>query len=299
MRSLIAVSILAMAAWGGESSPLRIVASTPSLASIAQRIGGDRVRAEAICQPDQDPHFVEVKPSYVMRVRKALMIVKIGLELDPWMDALVEQAGNRSVLKGRPGHVDASLGIQALDVPVVVDRSQGDVHPFGNPHYWLDPANGGRIAQTLCDALCDVDPEGAGAYRKNLDAFQKTLNEKLRAWEERLEPCRGCCLITYHRSWSYFMNRFGLKVPIELEPKPGLPPSAAHLESVVRTAKASSACCIVQEPFQPEKPGRFVSEKAGIPLLVLHTEPAPDEGIADYLALFDKAVEALAKACGP
>ncbi len=295
LPALVAVT-LGVTAWGAEKK-LKVVTATESLKSIVEAVGGDRVEVDAIARSGDDPHFIEVKPSYILRLRKADMIVKIGMELDPWMDAIARQAGNRAILKGQSGHVDASQGIEVLEVPAVLDRSQGDVHPFGNPHYWLDPENGKRISCTVCDALCRLDPGSTKDYQDRRDAFGKRLEEKLAAWEKRLAPFKGAPVVTYHRSWSYFMRRFGLTVSVELESKPGIPPSAEHLEKVVTMSKAQGVRCILQQPFNPEKPGRYISEKAGgIPLLVLDSEPAPDKGVPDYLGMFDRDIEALATA---
>ena len=294
---VLGIALLLAGPLAAGEKKLKVVASTPTLQSIVEEVGGDRVEAEAICRPDQDPHFVDMKPSLIMRLRKADLIVRIGMELDQWMDAMIEQSGNRAIQRGQPANLDASGGVEKRDVPAVVDRSNGDVHPYGDPHYWLDPANAPRIAAEICDTLCVLDPGSAKEYQARRDSFGKRLEEKLAGWQKRLEPFKGRAIITFHRSFGYFMSRFGFTVPIELEPKPGIEPSAEHLDKVVRVAKSQRIACILQEPFRVDKPGKFVSEQAGsVPVLVLHDEPAPKEGIPGYLTMMDRLVEGVAQA---
>ncbi|MCD6024007.1 MAG: periplasmic solute binding protein [Fibrobacteria bacterium] len=267
---------------------VKVAASLPDLASIAAYVGGDQVEVFSIARPNANPHFVEVLPSYMIRVARADVYLKAGLGMDPWADAVLEGSRNNSIRV-----VDASAGVAVLEKPAgKVDASQGDVHPQGNPHYWLDPANGARIAETVRDALKRADPAHAALYDANAARFRAEAETRLEGWKERMAPLKGSAIVTYHSSWVYFARAFGLRVVGHVEPFPGIPPTARHLRDLVGVIRASQAKILLQEPYYPGKDPEFLARETGIRV---HRFTPACEGTApgDYLKHFDAMVAAL------
>jgi ABC-type Zn uptake system ZnuABC Zn-binding protein ZnuA len=277
---------------------LRIVATTPDLASIAQAVGGDAVEVTAIARPTEDPHFVDAKPSYILLLNKADMLIEGGAALEAgWLPPLLDSARNPRIALGAPGRVVASQGISLLEVPTVADRSMGDVHPFGNPHYLLDPANAAIVAQTVADALCGVDHEHCDDYEARARQFRAAIDAKLLEWQSLLSTARGEKIVTYHKDFDYFAQRFGLDVAGTLEPKPGIPPSAAHLAALIPRMKAQNVRLIIVEPNRERQNPEFVAEKTGARVLLLPIMPG-GEGTVDYIGLIDYDVRQVAGAVG-
>jgi ABC-type Zn uptake system ZnuABC Zn-binding protein ZnuA len=275
---------------------LNVVTTTPTLASIAESVGGEHVSVTSIGSGDEDPHFIQAKPSYMMKARKADLWIRIGLELEIGYEGLILQGSrNPRIQINTPGHLDASEGILKLEVPTgKIDRSMGDVHPMGNPHYWLDPYNGRIIAQNICQRLKLLDPEHAGDYDRNLAAFLSKLDNAMTGWAAKLKPFEHSKIVTYHRSWPYFANRFNLNVVAELEPKPGIPPGPGHILEVINTMKSEKAKVILMEPFYNRDDAEAVAKKTGAKVVVVPN--AVNEQVKDYIAMLDNVVNRLSDA---
>lgn len=293
-RFSLLVSLLASAlcAVGVSAAParVRVAASLPDLASIATSVGGDAVEVFSIARPGANPHFVEVLPSYMIRVAKAEVYLKAGLGLDPWADAIVDGSRN-----GALRVVDASAGVRVLEKPSgKVDASQGHVHPEGNPHYWLDPENGIRVAATVRDALKAADPARAARYDSGYAAFRAEAEARIRALRERMAPLRGAALVTYHSSWPYFADAFGLRIVGRVEPFPGIPPTARHLAELAETIRAEKAAILIQEPYYPGKDAEMLARKTGIRVFRFAPSCEGTEAGA-YLRHFETMADALLK----
>ncbi|MGQ0702832.1 MAG: metal ABC transporter substrate-binding protein [Gemmatimonadales bacterium] len=277
---------------------LRIVTSTTDLANIAGQVGRARVRVTHISQGYQDPHFVEAKPSFVLDLRKADLFAYVGLDLEiGWMQPLLDGARNSKILRGAPGNVDVSSVIPVIDVPQgAVDRSQGDVHPLGNPHYWLDPENGKLIARLFRDRMSELDPAGASTYAANAQAFERALDAAAREWAADLAQIRGKPVVAWHTSWRYFAEYTGMRIVGFMEPKPGVPPSASHLAGLILTMQRTGAKLIIMEPFYNRKTADFVASKTGAQVLVLPPSVGGVPGVTDYVSLMKSDIARVAAA---
>jgi zinc/manganese transport system substrate-binding protein len=277
---------------------LNIVTTTTNLASIAKTIGGEHVNVSSISTGKEDPHFIEAKPSYMLKAKDADLWIRNGLELEiGYEELIIEGSRNQRIRIGSPGHLDASEGITPLEVPILkIDRSMGDVHPLGNPHYWLDPENGKIIAQNICRRLKQLDPEHADDYDRNLASFERKIDNAMAGWSAKLKPFEHTKIITYHRSWSYFARRFDLEVAAELEPKPGIPPSPGHLKDVIETVKENNIKVCLIEPFYNEKPANFISQNTGVKVVVVPASVNGTKEAQDYIGLIDTIVEKLSEA---
>ncbi len=275
---------------------LNVVTTTPTFASIAESVGGEHVSVTSIGSGDEDPHFIQAKPSYMMKARKADLWICVGMELEIGYEGLILQGSrNPRIQKNTPGHLDASEGIMKLEVPTgKIDRSMGDVHPLGNPHYWLDPYNGKIIAKNICRRLKQLDPEHAGDYDRNLAAFLSKLDNAMAGWVAKLKPFEHSKIVIYHRSWPYFANRFNLDVVAELEPKPGIPPGPGHILEVINTMKSEKARVILMEPFYNRDDAEAVANKTGAKVVVVPN--AVNEQVKDYIAMLDNVVNRLSEA---
>ncbi len=286
---LLAVPVaLALALASPAAAKLRVAASTNDLASIAASVGGNQVEVFAIARPTSDPHRVETLPSHMVKVSRAQVYLRIGLGLDQWAQAIVDGSRNRNVQI-----VDCSRGVTVLEKPAgKVDASMGDVHPDGNPHYWLDPRNGAVVARNIAEAFATADAANAAAYRQRADAFAM---EAQAAWQRNAESAKGLhshAVFTYHRSWSYFADAFGLQVVNTVEPVPGIPPTARHLAELVRQARSRSVTLLIQEPYFASDGGKFLARQAGVRQVVQSTSCAlPIAG--SYLRHFDELLSAL------
>jgi len=268
---------------------VRVAASTNDLASIASSVGGDQVEAFSIARPNADVHRVEVLPSYMVRVSKAQIYLKVGLGLDAWADGIIDGSRNQKLVV-----VDCSVNVPVLEKPTgQVNASMGDVHPSGNPHYWLDPRNGAIAARTIAEALSRVDPAHASGYRARADAFGKEAQE---TWERLKESAGGLptkAIVTYHRSWPYFGAAFGLDVAGTVEPRPGIHPTAKHLAELVGVVKERRIPVLLQEPYFSGDAGRFLAREGG--LRVVTASPSCDAPSAgSYLKHFSGIMSALA-----
>jgi len=275
---------------------LRVVTVSEDLAYLARRVGGDAVQVHSLSSGDQDIHMVEPRPSMVMKVKRADFFVRTGLDLDMWADSLLAAARNKKVSYGAPGYVDASVGLKLLQVPEgKIDGSMGDIHIFGNPHYWLDPANAKTMAKNIAAGLCRVKPDGCAAFKTNKAAFDEELEGRLREWSARLAPFKGASIVTYHNSWVYFAERFGLEIIGNIEPKPGIPPTPSHLRELIDTMKARKAKVIMAESFFPRQGPESVAMKTGAAVLEVPSSTGGIPGIESYFDLFDFVTKELAE----
>jgi len=276
---------------------VQVVTTTTDLASIARLVGGDRVKVDSIAAGNQDPHFVDAKPSFLVKLKKADLFVEVGLELEiGWAPNLLSNSRNPKIQTGAPGFVDASAGIAPLQIPTAADRSAGDIHPYGNPHYWLDPVNGKQIAANIAAGLERVDPAGAEAYRANLAAFDAKIDSSLAQWTEKMKPLAGVPIVAYHNSWPYFERRFGFKVVGFVEPKPGIPPSGRYVAELAETMKQQKVQVILMSPFYDQKTAELVSRLSGAKVVTLSNSVDGLPGADDYFKLFDVNVGLLADA---
>lgn len=267
---------------------VRVVTTTTDLASIAREIGGDRVEVTAIAAGHQDPHFVDAKPSYLVQLQRADLFVEVGLDLEiGWAPTLLTNSRNARIQPGGPGYVDASTGVERLQVPSAVDRTQGDIHPYGNPHYWLDPANGHRIAANIAAGLERVDPEGAVGYRQRQAAFDSRLDRALARWAGEATVLAGVPVVAYHNSWPYFERRFGFDVVAFIEPKPGIPPSGRYVAELAERMKRDGVKLILMSTFYDQKTADLVARLSGAEIVTLANSVEGIEGADDYLKLFD------------
>jgi zinc/manganese transport system substrate-binding protein/zinc transport system substrate-binding protein len=272
---------------------LAIVTTTTDLRSLVEAVGGDRVSVVSLVPPNFDPEEYQPKPQDLARLKNARMVVRVGLDFDLWFDRLLAQAGE-GVRRGAPGYVDASFAIAALDVRgVAVGPGDGHGHGNGNPHYWLDPKNAEIITGNILEALGRIDPDNGSRYEANRQAFLARLAGRLAEWETKLTALRGVPLVAYHNSWAYLARRFRLDVVGFVEPKPGVPPSPAHLAGLIATMQARQARIIVRQPHEPEKDVAFLARRTGSAVVVLAASVGALPGADDYIALFDRNVAAL------
>ena len=297
-RSLLLMLLLTGLGALPAAAQLRVVTSTTDLWDIARQVGGTRVRVKAISTGYQDPHFVEAKPSFVLDLQKADIWAYIGLDLERgWAPVLLSGARNARILPGGSGDVDVSRAIPLLDVPTGnVDRSQGDVHPLGNPHYWLDPGNAVRIAQLFRDRFSQADPAGSSVYEANTTAFAARLAGAEREWAPQRARLKGKPIVAWHTSWRYLAEYAGLTIVGFLEPKPGVPPSPSHLAGLIETMQRTGARVIVMEPWYDRKTAQLVASKTGAKLVVLPPSVGGEKGLDDYAATLRHAISTLAEA---
>ncbi|MBU0616530.1 MAG: metal ABC transporter substrate-binding protein [Planctomycetes bacterium] len=332
----IAACLVAASALPAEAGDtLRIVTTTTDLAAIARAVGGDKVEVTAIATGREDPHFIAAKPSYMMAARKADLWIRVGMELEIGYEELIlDGSRNPKIRIGTSGHLDASEGILRLEVPTQkVDRSMGDIHPLGNPHYWLDPLNARIVAKNIGKRLAELAPEQAEYFNEQVKCFQRELDERMfgselvaklgggKLWaallKERLDalldrpevpplggwlavmrPHVGKKIVTYHCSWSYFAHRFGLVVLDELEPKPGIPPSPGHVADVVKRIKAEGVELLLMEPFYSRKAPELVASQTGITVVECANSVGGQPEASDYLAMIDNIVKRVSAAFG-
>lgn len=270
-------------------SPLKVVATTEDLASLAREVGGDRVAVEAIARGYQDPHFVEAKPSFILKFSRADLLIVVGRELEiGWLPALINNSRNAKIQVGAPGYLDPSAGVKILEIPSgQITRAMGDVHPSGNPHYWLDPGNGRAIAKAIRDRLTQLDPEGKATFAQRYDDFDKRLAAAERRWDAAMAPYKGTKVVTYHRSWPNFTDRFGLNVIGYVEPKPGVPPSPSHTIELIAEMKRQQVKVIIIEPYFDSKTPKQIAAKTGAQVLTMAPSVGGVPGTDDYIKLFD------------
>jgi ABC-type Zn uptake system ZnuABC Zn-binding protein ZnuA len=286
---------------GAAAPKLNVVATLPDLAAIAREIGGEHLQVASLAQGMEDPHFVDPKPSFVRVLNKADLLIEGGADLESgWLPPLVNSARNPRIRRGAPGNMLAAKGVRLLEAPAGgADRSQGDVHPYGNPHFLLDPRNSRIVASHLAEALSQLDPANAAAYQAGLKQFEERLAQKEVEWGKLLDPFRGTAVVTYHKSFDYFCDRFGFKLAGTIEPKPGIEPSPAHINALVPLARASGVKLVMIEPNRPRRTPERVAQAIGAKLLIVPLMPGGHEKAKDFFGWFDYNVSQIAAALKP
>jgi zinc/manganese transport system substrate-binding protein len=297
----IAIALLCMMVGspsGRAENKLRIMTATTDLAALAQEVGGDKVDVESIARGYQDPHFVEAKPSFLLKLRKADLLIVVGLELEiGWLPPLITQSSNPNIQVSAGGYLDASRFAKILEIPTgQVTRAEGDVHPQGNPHYWLDPDNGLRVAKGIADKLSEMRPNDAAYFAGRYSAFEQHLKQADEQWKAQMKPYAGRKIVTYHRSWPNFAEHFGLNVVGYVEPRPGIPPSPSHTVDLIGQMKRDSVKIIVVEPYFDLKTPNSVARETGGQVVVLMPSVGGEKEITDYFKLFDYDIAKLKQA---
>jgi len=288
-RFLIVLMTLLWA--GGASSAVRIVTSLPDLADMARNIGGDRVTVDYIVQGNQNPHFVEVKPSYMMKLKKADLFMIVGMDLEMWAPQIIDGSRN-SALKV----VDLSRNIEKLELPGRLDASQGDVHRYGNPHYWLDPRNARTVVEEMLTAMVEASPGDEQFFRANAAGFLRKVDGKIAEWEATMKPFAGRRIVTFHKSWGYFAKWLGIVVADQVEPKPGIQPSPGHTADLIRLVREGNIKAIVVEPFYDRSAAEQIARSTGAKVITLVTSVGGVGEAVDYLTMMDYNIRTLAEA---
>jgi len=296
---LVLLSVGALLASAGPATAKRnVVATTPDLAAIAQEIGGEWVDITTLARPGEDPHFVDAKPSFIVKLNRADVLLEGGAELEiGWLPPLLHGARNPKIAPGATGYVRCNEGVQMLEVPTALDRSQGDIHAAGNPHFLVDPVNARIVARHIADVFAKLDASQAASYQANLTRFLAALDAKLPEWQRQLAPFKGAHIAAYHNSWPYFAKRFGLEIDLFLEPKPGIPPSPAHLAEVITKMKEEKARVVFHDPYLNRKTAEAVADVTGAAVVDVTQYPGGAKGSAGgYIPMMDYLVSAVANA---
>lgn len=302
MRQLTFLVFVVLASCLGRPAPaaaeLKVVTTTEDLAAIAREVGGDRVDVEAIARGYQDPHFVEAKPSFILRLARADLLIVVGRDLEiGWLPPLVQQSRNREIQPGAPNYLDASLNVKILEIPAgQITRAMGDVHPLGNPHYWLDPDNGRIIAKTILARFAALQPADRSYFERREADFERRLTEASTRWEAMMAPLAGTQVVTYHQSYSNFAERFGLEVVGYVEPRPGIPPSPQHTLDLMTEMKRLNVKLVLVEPYFDLKTPDAIGRETGAKVLVVPPSVGGVKEIDDYISLFDYNVNLIVNA---
>ncbi len=329
VAALVAVVLTATTATPASAAPKKVpvVTTLNVLAAITRELGGDRVSVTSLAKPNQDPHTLVAKPTYKVMAKNAKLFVELGLGLDTWGSAVTDASGNPGIQTGQPGRVVASEGITTKELPATLSKAWGDIHPQGNPHVWLDPVNAKQLAVNIAAGLIRVDPDGKDVYNANLAAFQTKLDDalyghdlvveygtsklerlsrrgelidylkgkatyaKLGGWLKRAEPLRGVKIITYHKTWIYFAERFGLVIDGEIEEKPGIPPSQDYLAKLIAKIKTDGVKVLFVDTIYPAKDGEFIAGKTGAKIVASPIDVGGVPGTGDYFALIDTLLD--------
>jgi zinc/manganese transport system substrate-binding protein len=279
-------------AWSGTmraQSKLNVISTTEDLASIAREVGGDKITIESIAKGYQDPHFVEAKPSFILKLQKADVLIVVGRELEiGWLPPLVQQSRNGKIQPGAEGYLDASLGAQILEMPTgQVTRAMGDVHPLGNPHYWMDPENGKRIAKEIADKFDQLRPNDRAYFDMRLSDFTARLDAAEKRWLGLMAPYKGTKVVTYHRSFPNFAERFSLEIVGYVEPRPGIPPTPQHTLDLMNDMKRQNVKVVLVEPYFDLKTPEAIGRETGARVLVMPPSVGGVKEVPDYFKLFD------------
>jgi len=294
----VVAALLSFGVSASAQSKLNVIATTEDLASIAAEVGGDHITIEAIAKGYQDPHFVEAKPSFILKLQKADVLILVGRELEiGWLPVLINQSRNARIQQGAPGYLDASLQAQILDVPGgQVTRAEGDVHPLGNPHYWMDPENGKIIAKEIFDTLVKLRPNERAYYEPRMNDFVNRVNAAEKRWLEMMAPYKGTKVVTYHRSFSNFAERFGLNIVGYVEPKPGIPPTPQHTLDLMNQMKKDNVKIVLVEPYFDAKTPNAIGRDTGAQVLIMPPSVGGTKEVTDYIKLFDSNINMLVTA---
>ena len=281
-----------------EAKKLTVVTATTDLAALAQEVGGEKISVESIAKGYQDPHFVEAKPSFLLKLRQADLLIVVGLQLEiGWLPPLINQSGNARIQVGAPGYLDASQFAEILDIPTgTVTRAMGDVHPLGNPHYWLDPENGRRIAKGIAGKLGDLDPSNTAYYQERFQDFDKRLAAAEQKWDAEMKPYHGRKVVTYHNSFPNFAKHFGLNVIGYVEPRPGIPPTPSHTIELIGLMKRENCKVILVEPYFDLKTPQAIARDTGGVVVQYLPSVGGEKQVTNYFELFDYDIGLLTKA---
>jgi zinc/manganese transport system substrate-binding protein len=303
MRALIrafSLSLVALGLWAGgveAADKVHVVATTTDLKALTEAVGGNLVEVDALARGNQNPHDLEVRPSLMVKVRRADLLVMNGLELDQWVEVVVQGANNPRVVPGAPGRVDASAGILVLEVPRSrVDRSMGDVHPVGNPHYTVDPGLAPAVTANILEGLTRVAPQNRAAFERNREQFLARLDEAMARWSAALAPFKGAKVIVDHNMWPYFLTRFGLIQAGSVEERPGIPATPAHITQLIAYMKGDKIKVIISVPWADYKLSEFVAQEAGAKVVLVANAVGALKGTDTYLDTIDYNVRTVAQA---
>ena len=293
-KKLILALLLSGILLSVNAGTIKVVTTTTDMKSIAELIGGVKVSVSSIATGYQNPHFVDPKPSYIISLTKADLFVTVGLDLETgWSPQLLSSSRNNKIQKGSAGYVDASEGISLLQVPSSLNRSEGDIHIYGNPHYWLDPMNGKGIARNIANGLERVDPSNKSFYEANFQAFIGKIDLKMKEWMVKMAAFKDSKIIAYHNEWVYFETRFGLQIVDFMEPKPGIPPTPSQMVKVIKEVKANNIKVIISSPYFTTSSSDVVSKQTGAKALTLATSVGGFEAVKNYFDLFDYNINQL------
>ena len=296
VTAVLAAGVLAAAA--PARAALNVITTTEDLASIAQEVGGDKIKVESMARGYQDPHFVEAKPSFVFKLHGADLLIVVGRELEiGWLPPLIQQSRNAKIQPGSQGYLDASLGATILEIPTgTITRAMGDVHPQGNPHYWMDPENGKRIGKEIADKLSEIRPNDRAYFQQRLADFSARLDAASKRWLAQMAPFKGLKVVTYHRSFPNFAERFGLDIVGYVEPKPGIPPTPQHTLDLINEMKRQNVKVILVEPYFDLKTPNAIGRDTGAEVLVMPPSVGGTKEVTDYFKLFDYDINLLVEA---
>lgn len=294
MKRILFIVLVFAIFQSASAKTIKVVTTLTDLRSITELIGGDKVSVTSIATGYQNPHFVDPKPSYIISLSNADMYVTVGLDLETgWSPQLLSSSRNTKIQKGSAGYVDASEGIGLLQVPTAANRAEGDIHIFGNPHYWLDPLNGKVIARNIANGLERVDPANKATYETNLQTFYKNIDAKLKDWEAKMSPFKGAKIIAYHNEWVYFEKRFGLQIVNFMEPKPGIPPTPSQLVKVINEVKSNNIKVIISSPYFSTSSSDVVAKQTGVKVLTMATSTGAFQSVKNYFDVFDYDINQL------
>jgi zinc/manganese transport system substrate-binding protein len=294
----ILVGITSLALAHSSDAKLNIVATTADFGAIAKEIAGDNAEVTTLAKPTEDPHFVDAKPGFITKLNRADLLIEGGAELEQgWLTPLLENARNSKIVAGAPGRVMGNAGVKMLGIPATLDRSRGDIHAAGNPHYLVDPANARIVAANIGEALCKVDSKSCEVYRANQKRFQQTIDGRLLEWQKELAPYKGAHLVAYHDSWPYFAERFGLKIELFLEPRPGIPPTPSHLTTLVQRMHEQNARVILVDAYLNRRHAQSIAARTGAVTVPVTHFPGGQKGTeGGYVPLIDYLVRSISQA---
>jgi ABC-type Zn uptake system ZnuABC Zn-binding protein ZnuA len=296
--SLLLFGAAMVAGPASAQGKLTVVTTTEDLASIGREVGGDHISIESLARGYQDPHFVEAKPSFILKLQKADLLVAVGRELEiGWLPPLIQQSRNSKIQPGSQGYLDASLGAAILEIPdSTITRAMGDVHPQGNPHYWLDPENGKRIGKEIADKLSEIRPSDRAYFQERLADFTARLDAAEKRWLVQMAPYKGTKVVTYHRSFPNFAQRFGLDIVGYVEPKPGIPPTPQHTLDLINEMKRQNVKIVLVEPYFDLKTPNAIGRETGAQVLMMPPSVGGTKEVTDYFKLFDYDINLLVEA---
>jgi len=296
--ALASIIVLAVALARPAEAKLKVISTLQDFASIAAAVGGDAVETDSLAKGYQDPHFVDAKPSLILKLSRADLLIVAGLELEiGYLPPMLDQSRNAKVHHGSPGYLDVSQGCEILQRPTTqVTRAMGDVHPYGNPHYWTDPDNGRIIARSIASKLAELDPAHKADFDKNLAAFEAKLTAKDQEWLAKMAPFANARIVTFHDSWPNFAKHFKLVVAGHIEPKPGIPPTPSHTLEIINLIQTEKIRAILVEPYFDTKTPKYIADKTGAAVVQAFPSVGGTDAIKDYFTLFDVNIDALIKA---